>query len=292
MDASETLRVSVKPMERLLAQTSSVAAGTFSCAPHDPHFANSGPSSAYCFVFPRTHVSIRHAGSQPFLSSPAIATMYNEGQEYERRAISPRGDRCDWCAVSPALLEDVLRGVATHAGRGGHRLFRHSHVPTDNGTYLRQRHLFEQLERTRDSEPLHLEETVVHLLGTLLARAHGHHPPSQGDDGRRRRALVSDAKLLLARSLHRRVELREMAETLGCSVFHLCRTFRRLEGMTLHAYHRQLRLRLALERLADTGRTDKTTVALDLGFSSHSHFTAAFREAFGMAPSTFLSSIS
>ena len=31
----------------------------------------------------------------------------------------------------------------------------------------------------------------------------------------------------------------------------------------------------------------KGDVALDLGYSSHSHFTAAFRQAFGIAPSAF-----
>jgi len=32
---------------------------------------------------------------------------------------------------------------------------------------------------------------------------------------------------------------------------------------------------------------DLTMLALDTGFSSHSHFTAAFRRAFGCTPSQF-----
>jgi AraC-like DNA-binding protein len=32
---------------------------------------------------------------------------------------------------------------------------------------------------------------------------------------------------------------------------------------------------------------DLTTLSLDLGFSSHSHFSAAFREAYGRSPSEF-----
>ena len=47
-----------------------------------------------------------------------------------------------------------------------------------------------------------------------------------------------------------------------------------------------MRLRTALERAADPG-ADLTDLALDLGYSSHSHFTAAFRKAFGVTPSAF-----
>ncbi|MEZ4619900.1 MAG: helix-turn-helix domain-containing protein [Caldilineaceae bacterium] len=52
----------------------------------------------------------------------------------------------------------------------------------------------------------------------------------------------------------------------------------------MHQYTAQLRMRAALERITDPG-TDLTAVALDLGYSSHSHFTSAFRRAFGILPS-------
>jgi AraC-like DNA-binding protein len=47
-----------------------------------------------------------------------------------------------------------------------------------------------------------------------------------------------------------------------------------------------LRLRLALERLLDPG-TDILTLALELGYSSHSHFTSAFRRCYGCQPSVW-----
>jgi AraC-like DNA-binding protein len=49
----------------------------------------------------------------------------------------------------------------------------------------------------------------------------------------------------------------------------------------------QLRLARALFQLPDAD--DLTTLALDVGFSSHSHFTLAFRRAFGCTPSQFRS---
>jgi AraC-like DNA-binding protein len=68
------------------------------------------------------------------------------------------------------------------------------------------------------------------------------------------------------------------------SPFHLARVFRERAGVPVHRYLTRLRLRAALERLSD-GADDLTALALDLGFSSHSHFTDAFRREFGRSPS-------
>ena len=65
---------------------------------------------------------------------------------------------------------------------------------------------------------------------------------------------------------------------------HLSRIFQHHTGFTIHRYLVQLRMRQALERLAG-GEQNLTMLALDLGFSSHSHFTDAFRREFGCAPS-------
>ncbi len=52
----------------------------------------------------------------------------------------------------------------------------------------------------------------------------------------------------------------------------------------MHRYLTRLRLRAALEKLAEP-RVDLTVLALDVGFSSHSHFTRSFQREFGLAPS-------
>jgi len=45
------------------------------------------------------------------------------------------------------------------------------------------------------------------------------------------------------------------------------------------------RLALALDRLADSSLT-LSEIAAEVGFSSHAHLTSAFRQIFGLAPST------
>ena len=98
-----------------------------------------------------------------------------------------------------------------------------------------------------------------------------------------REALAHDACELLGRRFTEPMTLAEIAAAIGTSPFHLCRSFRRATGTTLHEYRNQLRLRSALDRLE--AADDLSQLALELGYSSHSHFTAAFRRSFGFTPS-------
>jgi AraC family transcriptional regulator len=111
-----------------------------------------------------------------------------------------------------------------------------------------------------------------------------HNPrPVRRNPDRARRHYAEDAKLLLHERFREKLRLDDVARALHVSTYHLCRLFKEETGMTLHAYLRKLRLRDALERVAG-GKTDLGTLALELGFSSHSHFTTAFRKEFGLSP--------
>jgi len=99
------------------------------------------------------------------------------------------------------------------------------------------------------------------------------------------RRLTERAKEFLHEHVTDRVGLSDIAEAVGASPTYLTDLFGRVEGVTLHRYLMQLRLSRALIELPHA--TDLTALALHLGFSSHSHFTAAFRRAFGETPSGF-----
>jgi AraC-like DNA-binding protein len=75
----------------------------------------------------------------------------------------------------------------------------------------------------------------------------------------------------------------ELASVANLSPFHLCRVFREMVGTSIYDYVLQARLAHALGAVLD-GSDDITAIALDAGFSSHSHFTARFRRFFGLAP--------
>src|SRR5208283_970164 len=92
-------------------------------------------------------------------------------------------------------------------------------------------------------------------------------------------------KLVLASDLARRWTLTEIAGEVRGSPVYLTQIFQQVEGMPLYRYQLRLRLARALNLLSQYD--DLTALSLDLGFSSHSHFSAAFREAYGRSPSKF-----
>lgn len=97
--------------------------------------------------------------------------------------------------------------------------------------------------------------------------------------------IVDRAKQILHARELKPVGLDEIARLVGVSPVYLTQTFTRVEGVPLYRYHLRLRLSQSLDELAAC--EDITGLALDLGFSSHSHFTASFRAAFGLSPSQY-----
>jgi AraC family transcriptional regulator len=271
-------------VDRVVFASECVTIGAFRCAIDHPSFRDSGPIQQDCFVFPRTVVVIQHCDGRPFVADPTIVTLYNRNQHYARRPVSADGDRCDWFAVS----NDILRGALLHrdpAAANDERPIRFAHAPADAATYLAQRRLFTDAAASGEADPLGVEERVVRLLDRVLARAYGDRRHAAVAEAARHATELADAtKQWMAPRIGDRLTLPWIARAVGCSVFHLCRSFRRATGLTLHAYREQVRLRVALERL-EGGERDLSRVALDLGYSSHSHFTAAFRRAFGEPPS-------
>jgi AraC family transcriptional regulator len=274
------------PVERVLFQSELVRVGAFRCPVDHPLFADSGPIVNPIFVFPRTAVWIEHERRAPFVADPTVATLYNRGQVYRRRRVSMTGDACDWFALAPAVLAEIACAWRSQPVDRADRPFLAECVAVDAQTYLRQRQLFERLERGA-IDALQLEEQVVWLASAVIGRMGGGEVRPERNGPRRARHYrdaVEQARALLARRFRQPLSLAEVAGGVGLSVFHLCRIFRRHTGLTVHEYRTTLRLRHALSRLAEP-RVDLTDVALDAGFSSHSHFTAVFRRRFGVTPS-------
>ena len=274
------------PFDTRIYRSPVVTIASFHAEPSHPGFRDSGPAENHIFVFPRTAVRIRHPGRAPIVTNPNIVTFYNKDQVYFREKVTNESDRCEWFAVeSGILLEAVRRYDPSAVDRPG-RPFQFTHGPGDAGSYLLQRLVFRHLTEGGPVDPLFVEESAVRLLTRSVANAARVWDLSWKTSESIQGDLAEAAKIVLVQDFREPVSLDEVARRAGSSVFHLCRTFRRHTGSTLHAYRNQLRLRTALERVAAPAG-DLTDLAFDLGYSSHSHFTAAFRKAFGMAPSAF-----
>jgi AraC-like DNA-binding protein len=135
------------------------------------------------------------------------------------------------------------------------------------------------------AEPLQAETLTL----TLIRQALGERTSAAAGASAGKQKLVDRAKLLLSGDPMRRWTLSEIGAEVGVSPVYLTQLFRQVEGMPLYRYQLRLRLACALDLL---GRCDDlTSVSLDLGFSSHSHFTAAFRQAYGRTPAEFQRSV-
>jgi AraC-like DNA-binding protein len=245
-----------------------------------PGFRNTGPAQNDCFVFPRTAVQIEHEDAPPFVASLNVVTFYNRSQAYERREISHRGDRCDWFAVRRDLTLEAVRAAGTEAGDAP---FPWHRGRCDSRTYLLQRRLFEAVAAGGFDDPIAIEETVLLLLDRVIGGAMA----APGDA--RKRGLAHDVECLLASRFDQDLDLAGIAGQVGASPYHLCRVFREVTGFAVHQYLRQLRIRHSLESVLETA-DPLGRIAVDLGFTHHSHFTNAFRRDFEITPSALRSS--
>lgn len=282
MGAESTRVESPPPIERILFHSELVTIGEFRCAREHPRFGDSGPATQHCFVFPRTAVTIEHEHARPFVANPNVVTLYNRGQRYLRGALSPQGDRCDWFGVEVGLARDVVRRFdPTVDERAEPFALPRGH--SDAALYLAQRELFEQTASGAPLDALALEERVVGLLERVLELSHPT-PPRPLPRRRQRGEVSHHVERLLSERWSEDLRLADLARAIGLSVYHLCHTFRRETGTTLHQYRHQLRVRASIETLRQDERP-LVELALQLGFSSHSHFSSAFQREFGVSPS-------
>jgi AraC family transcriptional regulator len=98
-------------------------------------------------------------------------------------------------------------------------------------------------------------------------------------------ALIARAKKMVHEQLHEAVSLQQLANALGVSPVYLTQTFCRAEGMPLYRYQLNLRLSRAMTELPETD--DIGSLAINLGFSSHAHFSTAFKAFAKQTPSAF-----
>ena len=97
---------------------------------------------------------------------------------------------------------------------------------------------------------------------------------------------VGKAKAILLASLSSPLSLEELGKRVGCSHFYLSRTFTRETGMTISQWLRGARLERAAELLKG-GKCNVTEAALEVGYSSLSHFSEAFHEMYGCCPGLY-----
>jgi AraC-like DNA-binding protein len=273
------------PVERVVFGNGRVEVGAFRCSTRRDDFRVAGQIRDRCvFVFPRTAVWIQHDGHRPLACDPGLVVLYNPRQPFTRAPIDPEGDRCEWFSVDVDTAAEIVRARGGGEARDERAPLPLTHGASDDATYLGQRQLFRDLERGA-ADGLEAEERVIMLVARVLERTFALRGAVACDQpSRREREAARHVRARLAGRFRDPVTLDELARGVGLSRFRLCRAFRAATGATMHGYRDSLRARAALEPLG-AGCSDLTRLALELGYSSHSHFSERFRRAFGLTPS-------
>jgi len=234
-------------------------------------------------VFPFRGVYLRHLGSDQAVADANHVLFFNRGEGYQVSHPIAGGDT----SLVVSLPEDMLAELTPETLRnpGDALTFNLQHLRIDaraQALVMLLRHSLEQ----KSIESLEAEGLSL----TLVSRAIGPRTARASGATYARRRLVDRVKVLLASDLSRRWTLADIAAEIGGSAVYLTQAFQQVEGLPLYRYQLRLRLARALDLIA--GRGDLSGLAQDVGFSSHSHFTAAFRQAYGMTPSEFHASVS
>ena len=229
-------------------------------------------------VFPYRGVYIHHVGRIESVAEANQVVFINADEPYQVSHPVEGGDSSVSIDASATTLMELAPVDYLHAR--DRAAFNRSRLRIDARTQVLVALLRHSLNRGA-METLEAETLTLALLQRALGKRTSH--AAAGRVGHQK--LVDRAKLVLASDLGRRWTLAEIATDVGVSPVYLTQMFQRVEGLPLYRYQLQLRLARALHLLGDY--LDLTALALDLGFSSHSHFSAAFKQVYGQAPSKF-----
>ena len=229
-------------------------------------------------VFPYRGVYVRHMGRDAAVAEANQVLFFNAGEPYRVSHPVPGGDASLTLIVGEPLLRELAPPGILRDGAA--LTFRRQRLRIDPRAQALVALLRHSL-REKIAEPLEAEGLAL----TLVRRSLGPRTTHAAGASFGRQRLVDRAKLVLASDPARRWTLAEIAAELRASPVYLTQVFQQVEGVPLYRYQLRLRLARALDLLAQY--EDLTALGLDLGFSSHSHFSAAFRSVYGRSPSEF-----
>jgi AraC-like DNA-binding protein len=234
-------------------------------------------------VFPYRGVYVRHVGRSDAVAEANQVIFFNAGESYRISHPVAGGDAC----LSISIGEQWLHELAPHdqLRDGGEVAFRRQRLRIDPRAQSLVALLRHGLGR-KVAEPLEAEALTL----TLIRRSVGERTSHAAGASVARQKLVDRAKLVLSSDPARRWTLAEIAAEVGGSPVYLTQVFQQVEGVPLYRYQLRLRLARALDLLGEYD--DLTRLGMDLGFSSHSHFSAAFRQMYGRTPAEFQRSVS
>lgn len=261
-----------------LLATDTVAVWDVLCSGTCRHKSDEECVSTTHLVFPYRGVYVRHLDQVETVAEANQVMFFNEHEPYRVSHPVGGGDASLSIGIDEAILLELMPADFLHTK--DRALFNRSRIRIDAHAQLLAAFVRHRLSRGM-TETLEAEDLILSLVSRALGKRTSY--AASGSVGRQK--LVDRAKVMLSSNLGRRWTLAEIGGAVGVSPVYLTQVFRQVEGLPLYRYQLQLRLARALDLLDDC--SDLTGLALDLGFSSYSHFSTAFKQAYGLTPLAF-----
>ena len=225
-------------------------------------------------VLPFSGVFSKHdAPGREVIGTPSHAVFIMTDTPYRLGYPGAIGDRALILRFGDALAPDVVRDC-------------NGETPASNGLLpakaIMQRNLLGR-SLASGADAFEIEARGLDLLDMALAAMRPDGAAARRSVALQRLRALARVKEAVAVTPAAKWTIEKLARIAGLSPFHLCRVFRAMTGTSIYDYVLRERLACALDAVLDS-EGDLTAVALDAGFSSHSHFTARFRGFFGCTP--------
>jgi AraC family transcriptional regulator len=237
-----------------------------------------GYSAEFQVCLPYRGLFVWHVGKDDVVGDANQVVFCRPGEAF--RMSAPIREGYSELIITPDVhvLAEIMQ-VRDH-GMAEHPAFRRRSLTADSRLQSYRTRFLHWVTSTWAVDTLAAEESLLLLLRLTFQAGVPRQLP-----GASTARMIARTKEVLAAEFSVTVRLADVARRVGVSPAYLTDVFRRVEGQPVHRYLTHLRLSRALLDLPHTD--DLTTLALDLGFSSHSHFSFAFRRAFGITPSQF-----
>lgn len=227
-------------------------------------------------VLPFSGVFSKHDGSGRYvLGTPSHAVFFATDAPYRIGYPGGIGDRALTLRFGDELAPDQIFAHGACGPLAAHGLL------AANAMMLRN--LLWQRLRSRAADDFEIESLGLDLLRMSLASMRADDAPLRRSALVRRMRVLVRVKEAIAVSPSEKWSIARLAQVANLSPFHLCHVFRQLTGTSVYDYVLHERLGQTLDAVLD-GDDGLTSIALDAGFASHSHFTARFKRFFGCTP--------
>jgi len=186
------------------------------------------------------------------------------------------------CAISQEFLDEVERELDKRPSDPLHRLYGAEDPSLRNLILL----LAKEAEAGGPCGKVYAESLATALATRLLFASRSLPPPRSSTVSSLPRRILRRVLDRMEVELDSDLTLKLLAAESGYSRNHFCRMFRAATGKSPHHYLLDLRLKKA-ESLLVNRELSLIDIAFACGFSSHAHFSSAFRSRFGLSPTAY-----